>query len=140
MVLVRNKYANPFLIASWLWYIYSAGPWHNLGGVCLVWRAACISLIFRLPGNLFRLFGDMEGGGKTGSRLIAVGLQSVRNLAEMNCCWPQQLTRFLRDSGKVFPPSSARPLRSRRQGDFWGLSLLTHTPVILSGWVTFPSC
>lgn len=47
---------------------------------------------------------------------------------------------FLRGSGKVFLPSSAQPLRSRRQGDFWGVSLLTHTPVIVSSWVTFPSC
>ena len=29
-----------------------------------------------LPGNLFRLFGDMERGGKTDSRLIIVGLQT----------------------------------------------------------------
>lgn len=27
---------------------------------------------------------------------------------------------FLRVSGKVFPLSSAQPLQSRRQGDFWG--------------------
>lgn len=33
-------------------------------------------------------------GGKTYPSLIVVRLQSIRNLAEINCCWSQHLTHF----------------------------------------------
>lgn len=99
-------------------------------------RAACISFIFRRPGNLFRLFGDTKKGGKTNSRPIVVGLQNIRKPAEINCCWSQQKAHFwgTQAQGSF---SHSQPLRSRRQGDFGGPSLLTHTPVIFISWVTF---
>lgn len=117
---VMNK-ANLCLIASWLWYIYSASPWHNLRDVFMFRRAACLYFIFKLSADLFRLLGLME---------------RRQNIPQPDCCEAAEHQEpgrnklmlvsashtFLRVLGKVFSLSSAQSLQSKKQGDFWGLS------------------
>lgn len=104
-LLIINSHLHGVVMFQ-LWIKQTCTWLHPDCGTLIVLALGIISVMFVCLGELHAsiLFSSIQltfsgylgtwKGGKTYPSLIVVRLQSIRNLAEINCCWSQHLTHF----------------------------------------------